>query len=157
MRGVARTAGLAIVLGFTGASPLFAAEVDWTPVEAEIWELERAYLRHLQTEDLAGLAEFWHEAFIGWPSHAAEPVDRATSEASISTLLETVQILSFDFHPLMIRVIGDLAVVQYLVDLDTEDADGSRSSSSFRITHTWLEEEGRWRIVGGMSSATRSE
>ena len=88
---------------------------------------------------------------------AAEPVDRATSEASISTLLETVQILSFDFHPLMIRVIGDLAVVQYLVDLDTEDADGSRSSSSFRITHTWLEEEGRWRIVGGMSSATRSE
>jgi ketosteroid isomerase-like protein len=145
------------MIGVAGASALPAAERDWTPVESHIWELERSYLGHLQTEDLTGLAEFWHEEFIGWPSHAEDPVDRSIAEASISTLLETVQILSFDLHPLMIRVIGDLSVVQYRVDLDTEDTGGTKSSASYRITHTWLEERGRWRIVGGMSSRTQPE
>jgi ketosteroid isomerase-like protein len=53
----------------------------------------------------------------------------------------------------MIRVIGNVAVVHYRLDWEIEDADGSSSTVSYRITHTWLEENGKWRILTGMSSA----
>ena len=156
MRPFVFTVSLALVLAVTGPVPLKATETDWTPIESEIWALERAYLNCLQTEDVAGHAEFWHEEFIGWPSHAVDPVDRSTAAASLSTLFESVQILSAQVHPLMIRVMGDLAVVQYRLDLEIEDTDGLGSTASYRMTHTWLREGGSWRIIGGMSSSVAS-
>jgi ketosteroid isomerase-like protein len=157
VRGIARAAALAVALGFIGASPVIAAERDWTPVESHIWELERSYLRHLQVEDLPGLADFWHHEGVAWPSHAARPSSASAGRASLATLLESIRIDSFELHPLMIRVIGNVAVVHYRLDWEIEDADRSRSTASFRIAHTWLEESGRWRIVGGMSSATQPD
>jgi ketosteroid isomerase-like protein len=142
-----------VMVGAAGPPSLAAAEREATSVQSHIWELERNYLRHLQDEDLSGLADFWHEGFVGWPSHATAPVDRATAAASVSTLLDSVRIVSFELHPLMIRVIGNVAVVHYRLDWEIEDADGSSSTVSYRITHTWLEENGKWRILTGMSSA----
>ena len=156
MRQIVCAGALVLMIGVAGPSAFHAAEMDRTPTESQIWELERSYVGHLQAEDLAGLAEFWHGEFVGWPSHATAPVDRSAAAASISSLLESVRVLSFELHPQMIRVIGDLAVVHYLLDWELENADGSRLTSAYRITHTWLEEDGRWRIVGGMSSATHA-
>jgi ketosteroid isomerase-like protein len=148
---------MVVMVGAAGPALLLADEQAWTPVESHIWELERSYLGLLQAEDLAGLADFWHHEGVAWPSHAAEPSSAAAGRASLSTLLESVRIVSFELHPLIIRVIGNVAVVHYQLDWEIEDADGSKSNARYRITHTWLEEDGRWRIVGGMSSATSAE
>lgn len=156
MRHMIRVGALVLMIGVAGPSAFHAAEMDRTPTESKIWELERSYLRHLQAADLESLGEFWHEEFVGWPSHAAAPVDSSAAAASLSSLLGSVRVLSFELHPQMIRVIGDLAVVHYLLYWELENADGTRSTSSYRITHTWLQEDGRWRIVAGMSSATHA-
>ena len=153
MRRFACFAGLATLLGVVGPSLLGAADPCWTPVESELWQRERAYHRQLQEEDLVALADFWHHQGVAWPSHAAEPLATSAGRMSLSKLLESVRIVSFDIRPLMIRVIGEVAVVHYRLDWEIEDADGSRSTACYRITHTWLKENGQWRILTGMSSA----
>ena len=153
VRFIVCAAALVIISGVTGPSLLSAAEPDWTSVESEIWELERTYHRQIQVEDFAGVAEFWHEEGVAWPSYAAEPLDLSAGREALSALLESVQILSFEVHPMAIHIIGDLALVHYLLTWEIKDADESKSTSSSRITHTWFREGGSWRIIGGMSSS----
>ena len=141
-----------LAVGLAVPVPLFGGEAAWSPAEATIWQLEQGYLERLQAEDLTGLEDYWHEQFIGWPSHAAEPVDRASSQASIAELLETIRIVSFRVQPLLIRVFEDVAVVQYLLHSEMEAATGEKAPATYRMTHTWLRGDGRWQIIGGMSS-----
>jgi ketosteroid isomerase-like protein len=129
---------------------------NWSSSEKEIWNLEKDYLTHLKDTDFQALSAFWHQRFIGWPSHSSEPVLRDDGIASLEELSQSMKILSFHLNPLTIRVIGEVALVHYRVDLEILNAGGDRLENSYRITHTWLKDEGSWKILGGMSSTLKS-
>src|SRR5437667_4097906 len=44
--------------------------------EQTIWELERAYWRYVQKNDLSAYSGLWHKDFLGWPSVSAVPVHK---------------------------------------------------------------------------------
>ena len=44
--------------------------------EQTIWELERAYWRYVQENNLSAYADLWHKDFLGWPSVSAAPVHK---------------------------------------------------------------------------------
>src|SRR5882724_9530226 len=50
-----------------------------TPAQASsdehtIWNLEHAYWRYVETNDLTAYSSLWHEDFLGWPSVSSSPV-----------------------------------------------------------------------------------
>lgn|SRR5262249_48229972 len=117
-----------------------------------IWDLERAYWRYVEANDLQSYARLWHEAFVGWPSVSAAPVskdhitDWITSQTSKGMKFQTV-----DFEPAAIRVTGDVGMAYYWVAFRWMDKDGNGDAQRIRITHAWRKDADGWRIIGGMS------
>src|SRR5438094_7886605 len=64
--------------------------------EQTIWELERAYWRYVQENDLSAYSGLWDKDILGWPSVSAAPVrtdhitDSITSQTSKALPLTTV-------------------------------------------------------------------
>ncbi len=121
--------------------------------ERAVWDLEGAYWRYVENNDLAAYSDLWHKDFLGWPSVSSVPVrkdhitDWITSQTSKGLAFKTV-----DFKPAGIQVTGDVAFACYWVTFRWVDNDGSGASHTLRITHAWLRSGQKdWRIIGGMS------
>ena len=122
--------------------------------EETLWNLERAYWRYVQGNDLSAYSNLWHKDFLGWPSVNAAPVhkdhitDWITAQTSKGLVFKTGE-----FKPAAIHVTGDVAMVCYWITFKWLDKDGSGTAHTLRITHAWLRTGSDWRIIGGMSMA----
>lgn len=47
---------------------------------------------------------------------------------------------------------GEVALTQYIIHVTSSDTASASKTRSSRITHTWVKEGGRWKLLGGMSS-----
>ena len=130
---------------------------EWTEDEQEIWALEERYMTAFKDGDVEGLKAFLHADFLGWPSYSSDPVARAPALASVTALHESLVIRTVEIRPRAIHLSGEIALVHYLVVLEIEEGDGGTAATSSRITHTWVEEDGRWWILGGMSTRVGAE
>jgi ketosteroid isomerase-like protein len=123
-----------------------------TKDEETLWNLERAYWRYVQDNDLSAYSNLWHKDFVGWPSVSDVPVhkdritDWITSQTSKGLVFKTGE-----FKPAAIQVTGDVAMVYYWITFKWLDKDGHGAANTLRITHAWLKTENDWRIIGGMS------
>src|SRR6476646_9672538 len=83
------------------AEPALSSEVT-TPSQASgdeqtVWDLERAYWRYVETNDLHAYSDLWHKDFLGWPSVSASPVrkdhitDWITSQTAKGLAFKTVE------------------------------------------------------------------
>jgi ketosteroid isomerase-like protein len=130
---------------------------EWSEAEQEIWALEERYMTAFKDGDVEGLKVFLHADFLGWPSYSSDPVARGPALASVTTLHESLVILSVEIRPRAIHLSAEIVLVHYLVVLEIEEGDGGTAATSSRITHTWVKEDGRWRILGGMSAGVEAE
>ena len=51
-----------------------ANSTDVSDDERTLWNLERAYWRYVENNDLAAYRNLWHKDFLGWPSVSSVPV-----------------------------------------------------------------------------------
>ena len=120
--------------------------------EQAIWNLEHAYWRFVQNNDLPAYADLWHKDFLGWPSVSAAPVhkdhitDWITSQTSKGLLFQPGEL-----KPAAIQMTGDIAVACYWITFKWLNKDGTGAGQTVRITHAWLRTGKDWRIIGGMS------
>lgn len=132
-------------------NPLTPAQ-EWSETEQEIWKNEKAYLEFRQKGDLEAMAEMWHENFVGWPSWAEQPVNKEFAVAAIKERLSHAKLVSFELKPAAIEVFGNVAINHYFVSGVWQDSEGNEVRTTTRITHTWMKQDGKWKIIGGMSS-----
>ena len=143
--------GLLIIAGVILASDV-AISSQASKDEQTIWELERAYWRYVQENDLSAYSDLWHKDFLGWPSVSAASVrkdhitDWITSQTSKGLAFKTGE-----FKPAAIQVTEDVAVACYWITFKWLDKDGNGAANTIRITHVWLRTGNDWRIKGGMS------
>ena len=120
--------------------------------EQKLWELERAYWRYVENNDLASYSALWHQNFLGWPSISAAPVRKdhithwITSQTSKGLKFKTNE-----FKPAAIQVTGDVAFAGYWITFRWLDKDGKGAPYMLRITHAWVRSGKDWQIIGGMS------
>ena len=120
--------------------------------EQALWNLEHAYWRYVQDNDLGAYSGLWHKDFLGWPSVSAAPVhkdhitDWITSQTSKGLAFKSVE-----FKSAAIQITGDVAVTCYWMTYKWLDKRGAGATHTTRIEHTWLRDEKEWRIIGGMS------
>jgi len=127
--------GLLIIAGVILASDV-AISSQASKDEQTIWELERAYWRYVQENDLSAYSDLWHKDFLGWPSVSAAPVrkdhitDWITSQTSKGLAFKTGE-----FKPAAIQVTEDVAVACYWITFKWLDKDGNGAANTIRITH----------------------
>ena len=141
-----------VLLSILMSYPQLAHAQQWTSAQKEIWELEDTYFGHLKDNNIEGMATYWHEDFVGWPSHSSEPLDRIAGRASMEELSKKRKFISYELQPQAIVIHSKIAIVHYLADVTLENQEGEKKTASVRITHTWLDEGEGWKIIGGMSA-----
>ncbi len=120
--------------------------------ESVVWSHEVAYWRYVQENDLTAYRSLWHEDFLGWPSVSVAPVhkdhitDWITSQTGKGLTFKTVA-----FKRAAIQVTGSLAATFYWITFQWVDKNGNGTSTTLRVTHTWLKVGSDWQIIDGMS------
>jgi ketosteroid isomerase-like protein len=134
------------------SSSQFARAVEGSGDEKKLWDLERAYWRYVEANDLVSYSDLWHKDFVGWPSVSSAPVHKDHITNWITS--QTEKGLTFktgEFKPAAIQVTGGVAFACYWITFRWTDKEGQGEAHTLRITHAWLRSGGHWRIIGGMS------
>jgi hypothetical protein len=120
-------------------------------VKEEIWALEEAYFANLYKADYEGVLAIVHSQFLGWPAAVAQPIDKDESARFMKQLVPKPTSCTFNIERSGIRLLEKAALTQYNIYVNCSDIAGKAKTQSSRITHTWVKEGTRWRLLGGMS------
>ncbi len=133
------------------ALPLFAQEMS--SQQKEVWQMEETYWRDVKGFDEAPYMTLWRDEFLGWPRDQKTPIGKVALGEAVHRKFQRKGTLDYEFLSKAVGVTGDVGITQYGVKSSFTGTDGQKTSSSSRITHTWLKTDGGWKIVGGMSAS----
>ena len=120
-------------------------------VEEEIWALEEAYFANLYKANYEGVLAIVHGKFLGWPDAVPKPIDREESARFMKQLAPRTTSCTFKIERAGIRLLGEVALTQYIIHVNCGDTAEVTKTQSSRITHTWVKEDSVWKLLGGMS------
>jgi len=119
-------------------------------IEKQIWQLEEKYWDTWVKGNIENYMSLLHEDFIGWPSSLESPADKDAAREFVQNYITQSTPFSFEIKPAAIKIIANVSIVHY--SLISKDKEGNQIGDSYRITHTWVEQDGIWKVMGGMSS-----
>ena len=120
-------------------------------VEEEIWALEKAYFANLYKADYEAVLALVHTQFLGWPGTVPQPIDKDGSARFMKEFFPEPTTCTFKIEREGIRVLGEIALTQYVIHVYCSGTVGVAEAQSSRIVHTWVKEGGHWKLLGGMS------
>jgi ketosteroid isomerase-like protein len=120
-------------------------------VEEEIWALEEAYFANLYKADYERVLAIVHSQFLGWPGPVTQPINKEESARFMNQLIPKPSSCTFKIERAGLRVLGEIALTQYIIHVNCSDSASVAKTQSSRITHTWMKEDARWKLLGGMS------
>lgn len=145
-----RVAFVLLAVGLGGCS--LATPSASTDAEAEIWALERRYWEDNRDAKYEEIIATWHEDFLGWPESEPAAIDKDEGARYVRRAFTAPASYEFEIDRGGVVFCGDVAVNHYRIHLTTTDEKGIAERSSLRITHTWVREDGGWKVLGGMSA-----
>ena len=121
---------------------------------ASLWSAEEDYWNLVRSMDFPGLANILHADFIGWPNNQPAPMNAA---ALMNWYQQFPKILHADSITYTLTrhaasVVGAIGILQCEIDVRATLKNGAPFVVVERITHTWLQSEGVWALVGGMAA-----
>jgi ketosteroid isomerase-like protein len=120
-------------------------------VEEEIWALEEAYFANIYKADYEKVLTLVHSQFLGWPGPVPQPINKEESARFLQQLVPKPTSCTFNIERAGLRLLGQTALTQYTIHVNCSDPAGMAKTQTSRITHTWVKEEARWKLLGGMS------
>lgn len=121
-----------------------------SPAEEELWAQEVASWDYLKAGNLRGHLSLLHDEVLGWPRHAAAPMNKDEIFQHLVARIVVFQSPGFtvELDPLSVRVFGNVGIVQYRAHIRV----GRREDERLRFTRTWLRTENGWKVIAGMSA-----
>jgi len=120
-------------------------------VEEEIWALEEAYFANLYKANYEKVLAIVHNQFLGWPDALSQPIDREESARFMKQLISKPTLCTFRIERAGIRLLGEIALTQYIIHVSCGETSGVKITQKSRITHTWVKDGDHWKLLGGMS------
>ena len=121
-------------------------------VEEEIWSLEEEYISYFSKANHAAILSLYHSQFLGWPNSELHPANKERAAIFLEEKYPEPTQLVFKIKREGIRIVEDVVITHYLLNLSWTDDEGVEQTRESRLTHTWIKEDSHWRILGGMSS-----
>ena len=121
-------------------------------VEEEIWSLEEEYISYFSKANHAAILSLYHSQFLGWPDSELHPANKERAAIFLEEKYPEPTQLVFKIKREGIRIVEDVVITHYLLNLSWTDDEGVEQTRESRLTHTWIKENSHWRILGGMSS-----
>jgi len=115
---------------------------EWSATQKEVWKMQEALFGAMVNGDLKGQMALYHKDCAVLYHRSLEPMGKSTIKDMSSFLLDSAKL-----EPLGIRVIGDVAVTHYYYKIIWQGIDRIG-----RATRTWIKQNGKWQIIGGMDA-----
>ena len=117
--------------------------------QKEIWKMEEKLWDTWKKERAESLKVFYHKDAIIWGSNFTWPSDRALTYQrdyydARSHYNNPIESFKLTLHE--IRHFGNVAVVQY----DAEVVSFLKRHDKFRVSNSWIKQDGKWLIIGTM-------
>ncbi len=149
---LALSAALALTAGAASAADAPAAhDARWEAVKQAIWPKELAIYEGRSCGDLSLYLASTATNYVAWPPFNEVPKGneglRATGAAMAGKTKERLEMTFLD-----LALNGNTAVVYYKTHR-TMRADGTPADEHFEVTHTWVMQDGTWKVLGGMARA----
>ncbi|MHB8484412.1 MAG: nuclear transport factor 2 family protein [Candidatus Acidiferrales bacterium] len=122
-----------------------------SPTE-QVWAGEQAYWRYVKAHDVTRYLALWSDDFTGWPIVNEHPEHKAEVGAFLKANGSLGHVVAYELHRESVEMHGDAVITFYRATVSRGNADGSVSTTTYRMTHTWMKKNGQWQIVGGMSA-----
>jgi ketosteroid isomerase-like protein len=113
----------------------------------EIWALEQSIYTGRQTGDFSAYINNTAPGYVSWPPGMAAPM-RIDVLKAIKPPPAGREKLTMEFVDFSRR--GDVAIIYYKTHR-TQLVDGTPVDERFHVTHTWIHENGKWMVFGGMA------
>lgn len=126
---------------------------DGRQMQNQIWALEEAYVTSFRDADHARVIPMWHDRFLGWPPLEPLPADKAAIVRYLRKHTFKPATWTFEIEKAAIQIHANIAVTHFILHRMIHPDSGFQRRSSSRVTHTWIKENGEWKILAGMSAA----
>jgi ketosteroid isomerase-like protein len=133
-----------IAINFSAISQ--AAEMELSPEQQKIWRIVESYWESAQNGDLEGLMNLLHEKYVFWPQGYTIPYNKTEIEFLFGKWLTHNRPKLFELYPRAIQIIENVAIVHY-----SYNTKGNWGPGSGRSTSVWMENNGEWKLIGGMN------
>lgn len=122
----------------------------------QVWAGEQAYWRYVKSRDVTRYLALWSDDFAGWPIVNEHPEHKADVAAFVRANGSLSHVVGYELHRESVEMHGDAVITFYRATVSRRNADGSVSTTTYRMTHTWMKNNDEWQIVGGMSAVDPS-
>lgn len=134
------------------AAPTVPSPEEKAAAQAEIWAKEQAIYAARGRGDIGVYLANTATDYLAWPPLRAMPEGNAGLDKTGRELRgKNQEKLAMRFTGFAMN--GDTAVIYYDTHR-TRRSDGSPADERFEVTHTWVREDGQWKVFGGMARAT---
>jgi hypothetical protein len=141
-----------IAPGTAYAAPAIPGAAQKAAIQEEIWTKEQAIYAARGRGDIGVYLANAATDYLAWPPLRAQPEGNEGLNKTGRELKGKNQ-ERLAMHLTGFAVNGDTAVIYYDTHR-TRRSDGTPADERFEVTHTWVREEGTWKVFGGMARAT---
>tara|TARA_R110001606_G_scaffold193130_4_gene340895 strand:+ start:5431 stop:5898 length:468 start_codon:yes stop_codon:yes gene_type:complete len=121
----------------------------WEKTRQEIWAKELSIYAGRSRGDLSLYLAETAANYVAWPPFNEVPKGNDGLKATGRSMAgQTQERLEMTFLDLALN--GDSAVIYYKTHR-TMRADGTPANEHFEVTHSWVRENGEWKVLGGMA------
>ena len=137
--------------------PLFSFGIqaqELSKAQHEVWAGEEAYCARLTANDLDGFMKLWRDDFVGWPSNAPAPVDKAAIRGLYAA---RGRVTDCKVTRKSVSLFGSVGITQLELRQSFVREGGHSDTRSLKATHTWVKTGDTWQIAGGMSATLEAK
>lgn len=135
------------------STPVLSADHGQTKAQAqaEIWTKEQMIYRERGRGNLSAYIDNVANDYLAWPPFSAIPtgVD-ALKRSQTKMAVENNEVLAMEFVSFAMN--GNAAVIYYNTHR-TRLPNGTPIDERFEVTHSWVHQDGQWKVFGGMARA----
>ena len=137
---------LGIIIVFSGFHALGA---EWSEAQKEIWNLEKMYWECIKNVDVETYKNLLHNKVVLMrarnysPNNKPEEIEKIRNSAFNGRKPD-----SYEIKPLSIQLFDKVAIVCYNYEYI-----GNTESDSGRATHTWMNQNSTWYLIGAMEAS----
>lgn len=136
----------------TFAAALVAPAMSKADAQAAIWAKEQAIYAARGRGDMQPYKASIARDYAAWPPFRDTPAGPQNLDTLQQTLrTDNQELLTMDLVGFVMN--GDTAVIYYRTHR-TRLPNGAKADEHFEVTHSWVLQDGTWKVMGGMARAT---
>ena len=131
------------------ASSFQALGAEWSEAQKEIWNLEKMYWECIKNVDVETYKNLLHNKVVLMgarnysPNNKSEEIQKIRNSAANRSKPD-----SYEIKPLSIQLFDKVAIVCFNYEYI-----GNIESDSGRATHTWMNQNSTWYLIGAMEAS----